>query len=225
MAGSLINKKIAGDLNKILHDELLKIQKGVKSRENLEAIGKGIVAEMKSMISKGISPIEGAGRFPEYKQRARAKGLRKVAKNISQEKNFIFGDSKYSRRQRREVDSKVKKLKKTAAQTENRGYPNSVKGSFPAKRARPVNLFLSGDFLKTLKEILSGSASSSKLEIGFKGSGSEKSERMEEGHRIGWLGQGKRPIIPQGSEKFAQRIQLVAEKILGQQLAKKLRLK
>lgn len=37
-------------------------------RQDAEALGKAIIAEMKDGISKGLSPIDGEGRFPAYKR-------------------------------------------------------------------------------------------------------------------------------------------------------------
>lgn len=259
MAG-FINKKIAQNINSIIEEEMLRLAKGIKDKPTLEAIGQGMVAEMKSMISKGISPIEGAGRFPEYKvktkqraannaikaarvdrmltkiKEAEAKKLSKAAKSKKKIASFFGAKKKakdYSSRGKqsalkarllrsraRREQGNVKRLR--AEKAGIKGYPYTVQKKFPAKKPRPVNLFLSGKFLRALKEFVVGTNEEAKLSIGFE---DFLAEQIEEGHRVGWLGQGKRPIIPQGNERFAQRIQRVAEKILGQQLAKKLRAK
>lgn len=138
-----------------------------------DRVGEAVISEMKDMISKGISPVEGQGRFPAYLAQANA--------------------------------SKAKKSKVPSAGAK-RGYPYSVQGRFPSKRDRPVNLFLSGDFLNNLifKPIkIKGSYSTI---IGFFDSLSKK---KEQGHREGAHGQPSRPIIPTGQEGFAQRIQRI----------------
>jgi len=216
----MANKDIARKLQQELLKQIDSIANSVKHKDILDPIGAGMVDEMREMISKGLSPIEGAGRFPEYKSKARAKSLRKTAKAISKEADQYQGDSRYSRRARRQVSNKASAIRKTAKQTENRGYPNSVKKKFPNKRARPVNLFLSGKFLSDLKEFVVGASDNAKLFVGFQ---DFQSELKEQGHREGQNTQAKRPIIPSGSERFAQRIQRVAERILGIELAKKLK--
>lgn len=261
------NKNIAKNLQRDLLKEIEAIADGVKDRATLEAVGDGIIGEMKAMISKGISPIEGAGRFPEYKvkgkQRAaqnaikaaragRATTKQRAAQAKKQTKNTrlavkaakfvgrITGSkraksyakdtsrrAKQSALKARLLNSRARREQKgvralTQAKKEIKGYPYTVQKRFPGKKPRPVNLFLSGKFLSLLRRFVTGDAANAKLALGFE---DFQAEQIEEGHRIGWLGQGKRAIIPTGSEKFAQRIQRVAEKILGQQLAKKLRAK
>jgi hypothetical protein len=41
--------------------------KNVMTQQVATTVGKAVVAEMKDMISKGISPVEETGRFPAYK--------------------------------------------------------------------------------------------------------------------------------------------------------------
>lgn len=86
-----------------------------------------------------------------------------------------------------------------------RGYPNTVRDKFPAKRRRPVNLFLSGDFLSNLTYKLARSSFRlrSAVKIGFWDSVSVK---KESGHRTGANGQPKRPIIPTRNESFSRSI-------------------
>ena len=87
-------------------------------------------------------------------------------------------------------------------------YPKNVRKDFPAKRARPVNLFLSGMFLRSLKLIKS---SRGIIEIGFQNGLSQK---KEQGHREGAGGQPRRPIIPSRSEQFSVTIQREVLKML-----------
>ena len=225
----MAKSKIAKTISDSLQKELEKIQKGAKDKPVLEAIGAGVITEMRDMIAKGISPIEGNGRFPEYKGQARAKSLNKQASSLSREAEGIASNSPFSRRMKKQLANKAKDLRKVGKQTKKKTYPYSVQSKFPSKRPRPVNLFLSGGFLSRLKKFVTGSDEFAKLEVGFaeneKDSKGNLLKDIEEGHRVGWLGQGKRPIIPTGNERLAQRIQRVVEKILGQQLAKKLRAK
>lgn len=259
-------KNLEKELTRELLAELDAIADGLKSKDNLRTIGVGIVAEMKNMIAVGVSPIEGAGRFPEYKvmsvrknaqneiksaradraaTKAKAAKAKKITKRIrlaAKATRFVGKLTKSKRvrtftkdlsRRGKQSALKSKLLNsqarrqqsgiraKTQAKKEIRGYPFTVQKNFPNKKPRPVNLLLSGQFLEALKALVSGSETNAKLEIGFEDS-DEKNNQIEEGHRIGWLGQGKRPIIPQEGEKFAQRIQRAAEKIMGQIIATKL---
>ena len=95
-------------------------------------------------------------------------------------------------------------------------YPQNVQKRFPAKKARPVNLNLSGQQLKSLES----RASSSGVTIGyFNGLAANK----EQGHRDGVNKQPKRPTIPEGSENFNESINDVAETILANVIEKKIK--
>lgn len=257
-------KNVDKELSRELLREIEAIADGVKDKETLQIVGNGIVSEMKSMISRGISPIEGAGRFPEYKikttqrnaqnaikaaraERARTRSKAAESKKITKRTRLAARATRFigkvtgnkrvksyakdlSRRGKqnalktRLLNSHARRQQKgirgqVSAKKELRGYPYTVQKKYPNKKPRPVNLFLRGDFLGALKAFVAGSEVDAKLSIGFE---DFEMEQIEEGHRIGWLGQGKRPIIPQAGEKFAQRIQQVAEKILGQVIATKL---
>lgn len=139
------------DLKKI-RDEIESASRKALSNNDLQKIGNEVVKEMKEFISGGISPIQGKGRFPGYK--------------------------------------------------DPKKYPANQRKNYPRKRARPVNLELSGDFLKSLssKPISGGNP---KIEIGYSTSESIK----EQGHRDGANGQPKRPTIPEGTEKFNKSIE------------------
>ena len=84
------------------------------------------------------------------------------------------------------------------------GYPNNMRSRFPNKKKTPVNLHLSGDFLDTLEVRTSGAASNPQIKIGFYDS---LSKQKEQGHREGAKGQPKRPIIPNGKERFHDKIE------------------
>ena len=134
---------------------------GVKSAfssSDAKDTAKEVVAEMKDMILKGISPVKSVGRFPAY-LRAGEKGK----------------------------------------------YPDNQRRKYPAKRQRPVNLKLSGDFLKALRYRVFSGKNGSYFEIGYY---DEDSIKKEEGHALGWNGQPQRPTIPDDGE-FAERIQRI----------------
>lgn len=65
------------------------------SRREVESLGKEIVTEMKDMISKGVSPIQGDGRFPGYKKgypnsaRSRYPGKRSRPVNLKLSGEFL----------------------------------------------------------------------------------------------------------------------------------------
>lgn len=80
-------------------------------------------------------------------------------------------------------------------------YPDKIQNKFPNKKRRPVNLILSGDFLRTL--IYKISLSNNSITIGFF---DKKSQKKEQGHREGYKGQPSRPIIPEGNEKIKSSI-------------------
>lgn len=125
------------------------------TKKTAQKLGSAIVREMKSLISKGNSPISGAGRFPKYKNPKR--------------------------------------------------YPGSKKPH------RPVNLKLTGDFLKSLKWKVVTVRGVNATQVGYF---SDKQSKKEQGHREGSNSQPKRPTIPKGTERFARRIQLKILEIL-----------
>lgn len=144
-------------------------------RKDKFEVGYAIIDEMRNLISKGVSPIAENGRFPAYKWAGRANAVMKVARGLT-------GDRKKRARQKAQDMKKGK-------------YPYSVQYKYPSKRERPVNLFLSGDFLKDLEV----RTRTNGVEVGFY---KKKATEIEEGHRIGWNSQPKRPIIPQNDEQF-----------------------
>lgn len=151
-----------------LAQELARVQKKVDkdiTTTDRQAIGNATVEKMKGLIAAGISPIEGRGRFPEYKA--------------------------VKERRKSKTSSRGKKSKGTGAPT---GYPYTADPFFN-KKVRPVNLFLSGEFLDDLKARIRGG----QIIIGF---AKKKSQLKELGHREGAGGQPKRPVIPTATEKF-----------------------
>lgn len=117
-------------------------------KNTAKKVGRAVIADMKDLIAKGISPIRGEGRFP--------------------------------------------------------GYKNTKKYPAGKKPNRPVNLKLTGDFLKSLDSEVKSSRTGYDTDVGFFDSDSKD---KEEGHREGANGQLKRPIIPTKSEELAVTIQ------------------
>jgi hypothetical protein len=167
----------------------------------LRDIGESIVTDMHKFISKGVSPIEGAGRFPEYKTVSELKGARSKGSTLRKLSRSVRSrGAKNSAQLRRSILKNKRQLS-----IAKRGYPYSVQDEFKNKKPRPVNLFLSGDFLSqlTYQEFVSGA--SSFIKVGFFGGLSEK---KEQGHRVGapYGKTPKRPIIPNGTEEFNRSI-------------------
>lgn len=161
-------KDVPRQIQKIVRQEIRKVTLRA-TRTDLSSMGRLVVREMKSMISKGQSPISGDGRFLAYKP------------------------------------SYKKAIK--------RG-----KGPFKTKRPSPVNLKLTGAFLKALTFKLRRGARFPTLRIGF----FKKSEILKElGHRKGTNKQHKRPVVPNKKEKFARPIQKIINAGLDK-IAKKL---
>jgi hypothetical protein len=101
---------------------------------------------------------------------------------------------------------------KKAKATLKKKYPDTVLGDFPGKRRRPVNLELSGDFLRDgLDHWIEGLKSKFQVAIGFK---IKKYVNYERGHREQANGQGFRPIIPQDDEKFVKQIRTIINSLL-----------
>lgn len=140
----------------------LKTAAKIPTSSTARKLGKIVVKEMKNNISKGISPIQGKGRFPGYKR---------------------AGDKD--------------------------GYPNTVRRQFPAKRRRPVNLKLSGAFLRMLRGKPKKVGRAFSPNVGFF---DNLSRKKESGHRDGVNGQPKRAIIPVGGESLKKSILIRVEK-------------
>ncbi len=159
----------------------------------LKRIGDRVIARMLQQISKGISPVSGFGRFPEYKSRTNARGLRQQAKALSK-----AAKTAQNKQIKKQIKARQKTLRSLASQAQRRGYPDSLGKKVLAetgKKARPVNLKLYGDFLENLEAKVRGRV----VEIGY----FKDSEAIKElGHREGANGQAVRPTIPVGNEKF-----------------------
>ena len=114
-------------------------------------IQKEFKSKFLNMISKGISTIEGNGRFPAYKDKNK--------------------------------------------------YPGGK------KKPRPVNLYLSGKFLRSFNVVLK---KTNLIEYRFL---STYGSNLEQGHRNGQKKQPKSQIIPIGQEKLAKTLELLILKI------------
>ena len=196
-----MSKKI-DDIFKDLSSYIDKIENSIDERV-AAGIAYTVRQRMLSLISKGISPILGWGRFPEYN------GVKKV--------NSLKSSSAQLRRQLKINQGSAARIKRALSQNKRNqkkarlGYPYSVQKDFPSKRARPVNLFLSGDFLSNLTYALGSIGKKQIITIGFF---DELSKKKESGHRVGVNGQPKRPIIPSSTESFSQIIKLDILKIM-----------
>lgn len=185
---------------------------GAVNKGTLGQIGEAIKEEMLLDVSKGISPIKGVGRYDAYlaaadfnklKQKARASGKGPTRNRLNKEANKI-------------------------KDTSNR-YPYNQQGRKWKKKPRPVNLELSGEFLKALRVWITGSGSKAAVHVGFRsGTGKTPGTKAdaptkEKGHRDGANGQPERPMIPRGSETLTPKYALLIRQILAQTLRIKLR--
>ena len=95
-----------------------------------------------------------------------------------------------------------KRFPKYKRQDDPRGYPANVKSKYRTKRQKPVNLKLTGKFLKALDF----RANSKGVLIGYF---DKKQAIKEDGHRKGTNKQPKRPTIPKlsSNERFVASIQ------------------
>ena len=83
-------------------------------------------------------------------------------------------------------------------------YKNPRKYPGNRKPKSPVNLKLSGEFLKNLL-FRSRKGSNPSVTVYIRG---RENQKKEEGHRDGANGQPKRPIIPEGREDFSRKISI-----------------
>lgn len=97
-----------------------------------DRVGLQVVMAMREAIAIGLSPVKGVGRFVAYAAQRKANDVKSFAATQSKNKQGYY----------RKLASKTAKSSGL--------YPNSVKGKFPGKQARPVNLSLNGSFLDTI---------------------------------------------------------------------------
>lgn len=112
--------------------------------------------------------------------------------------------------------SPVKQIGRMPAYKKPESYPDRMRRKFPAKRRRPVNLLLSGEFLKDLTFIVKRD-SVQKVRFGFF---QQKSILKERGHREGAGGQPKRPIIPNENEQFSKNLMIRFREAILRAMAK-----
>lgn len=172
--------------------------------KSAETLGTYLISFIKDAVSKGLSPIKGRGRFPEYLHG------RKISAAIKAGKSEISGSKSIKKLRGKKNAAAKEQFKKEIMSTHRelvkKFYPESVAKEFPSKKLRPVNLFLSGKFLESLtfKKIKDG------IELGF----FNHFEEYERGHREGANGQPQRPIVPQDREEFSRSIMTRLEAIL-----------
>jgi hypothetical protein len=167
-------------------------------------IGFTIIGQMLDLISKGISPIAGQGRFPAYKWAAFRNDLKKQKSSIASalkknKKAFI----RLGRKNERQLLMAAKEANRKGVSSTSGKYPFTKFAISQGKKPRPVNLLLTGEFLFHLEAVVTGVAGKHGLEIGFFDA---KQAAKETGHREGANGQPQRPIIPLAREDFVASI-------------------
>jgi hypothetical protein len=201
-----------------LKKHLQKFEDAIDERVG-SAVGFSVRQRMLELISKGISPINGYGRFPEYKAVGflrKAKNESRILRNTLRSANATSRASRgrfAAQTRRNQLKAKLKQ-KQQAASKAGRGYPYSVMGTALdkfGKRVRPVNLKLTGAFLSALEFGIGRVGKKVLVTIGFF---DQEQVKKELGHREGANGQPKRPIIPRGSEMFGQTIRLDIMRLL-----------
>lgn len=90
--------------------------------------------------------------------------------------------------------------KKFPAYKNPANYPGKVRKKFPNKRDKPVNLKLSGKFLRDLDVIVEKAEDIVRLRIGYF---TDLSSKKESGHARGVNGQPRRPTIPARNQNFS----------------------
>lgn len=190
----------------------------------LGQIGERIREEMLDDVSKGISPIKGQGRFPAYKWAGKANELKKEINKLKRQRNSFFRTKGSKAKLTNQIISKTYEkldIEEGRGGFMNKGrYPFTAEAKKEGKKPRPVNLELTGDFLKSLLVWFSGTGKTKAVHIGFK---DDLSKKKEQGHREGANGQPKRPMIPQGNETLTPKYALLIRQILAQTLRIKLR--
>lgn len=216
---------LKADLMKFLD----RIGDAVADPKTASAVGFTVRTRMLQLISRGISPILGYGRFPEYKAATRRKVAKRGSAFLGRELRKLNsriragGGSSFSAIARlRAKRDQLKILKQVAATKAARtGYPYNTK-QFKAglKFARPVNLFLTGDFLRSLTFTVKKALGKGVIEIGYFES---KQAIKEKGHREGANGQPKRPTLPKGDERWNETIRLDIMRLLRDAITKAVR--
>lgn len=181
-------------------------------RDEWAPIADSIISRMLQLIARGISPISERGRFPGYKWATKVTNLKTASRELRRlARGFGRGEAK-----KKATRAAKKKLDDVNAIRRNK-YPFNQTDEFPNKKVRPVNLFLSGDFLSNLKWRFTDKT---RVSIGFF---DELSQKKEQGHRVGVNSQPKRPIIPEGREKLNPVIDREWKRALDRVLRRKLK--
>lgn len=189
------------------------------------AVGFTVRQRMLQFISRGISPILGAARFPEYKNVTRARKAkatnRELRKQARIQRNMLRNLQRNGTR-----GQIIKDLRRTSRALSKAAKANKVPPGYPyntkeyrqgKKRPRPVNLWLTGDFLTALTFLILPAGKRKKIQMGWE---DPKEAIKEKGHREGAGGQPKRPALPKGTQKFNQTIQLDIMKLLRDAVTK-----
>lgn len=229
-------EQIVTDLNAYLD----KVEASV-NEDTAIAIGYTVVTRMRQFIAQGQSPIEGQGRYSEYKavtgiraEKTRQKSLRaslRASKTLSKSAGRNRAEAKRATTQQLKAaisaGLSAARAQKAIESSKGRqadlqkGYPYSVQKEFPGKRPRPVNLFLSGAMLAALTfDIVQSTKNRVGVVVGYF---DEEQAKKERGHREGVNGQPKRPTIPTGSQTFNKTIELDIMSLLKQAIQKALR--
>lgn len=178
--------------------------RGGLTAEQARTVGQAVADEMHDMISKGISPIDGAGRFPEYKAVAALRSEKRLASGLNDARR-VGG---YRGAHDGELSNQFKRAVDTIGDLQRRGYPYSVQKDYPSKRPRPVNLYLSGDQMADLGvQGVYRARSGYGAAVGYP-DGSDAAKK-EQGHAQGVGGQPRRATIPPAGATFASRIQRI----------------
>lgn len=190
-------------------EKTLKIIETLKAdvidRNTAKNVGEEVTDTMVKLISKGVSPIKGVGRFPEYKVN------QKVSQALS-DKGVNAGNF-HGKHEKRLANRHNKRVKQDAQKNQ---YPYSVQDKYPNKRIRPVNLKLSGDMLANLVFRVVRAATGYAVDIFYDGD----EDKKEQGHREGVNGQPKRPSLPSvKGEEFVVAIERIYSRIFRERIA------
>lgn len=169
------------------------------------------IKEMKKYVAAGRSPVEGVGRFPEYKAVGRVKEQRKRAKAIGSWAKKASASSK------RGVQRSASTARKKIGVIKKSGYPYSVMDDYPSKKIRPVNLFLSGKMLRDIGWARNVAKRSVTIGI-FKGLSKKKAMTHNEGTQAPRVPQRK--FMPTGKgDDFIISIRRALKAIVTERLA------
>lgn len=212
MAKKVTVKVNTSSLEKYFKDLPIAVQ-----RSAAQKIGQTVKDKMLSMVSKGISPIEGNGRFPAYKAVAEVQENKKAITKLRKQKKSVLSigrrgklTSEIIKRSFRNID-----IKEGTGKARFGHYPYNQPSEL-GKKARPVNLYLYGQMLSSLiPKPAVRVAKGFMVEIGFF---NKQAVDKELGHREGINGQPERPMIPQGDEKLNRSILVEIIKIMRQSL-------